>query len=109
MRPQALYTERTVNGKVYISFQGVKDSDLRAKVGPFTQANLAKLAYAQPQLFAVFCLYQGWILASKDEEGFAPLEEVECIAQDTAKRLLSAKISVSQVSGPDRVSSAHHP
>ena len=109
MRPQALYTERTVDGKVYISFRGVKDSDLRAKVGPFTQANLAKLAYAQPQLFAVFCLYQGWLLASKDEEGFAPLEEVEHIAQDTAKRLLPAEVSVSQVSGPDRVSSAHHP
>ena len=109
MRPQALYTERTVDGKVYISFQGVKDSDLRAKVGPFTQTNLAKLAYAQPQLFAVFCLYQGWILASKNEEGFAPLEEVERIAQDTAKRLLPAEVSVSQVSGPDRVSSAHHP
>lgn len=89
MRPQALYTERIVDGKHYISFQGITDKDIRRMTGPLVLANLRNLAYAQPQAFAVYLLYQGWVLARKDEDGFALLEEVEALARQTAKALLS--------------------
>jgi hypothetical protein len=88
MRPQALYTERVVDGKTYVSFSGVKDSDIKRMVGNLSFSHLKRLAYAQPETFSVFCLYQAWVMLPKDPDGFVPLESALSKAKEVAEAYL---------------------
>jgi hypothetical protein len=88
MRPQALYTERVVDGKTYVSFSGVKDSDIKRMVGNLSFSHLMRLAYSHPEVFSVFCLYQAWVMLPKDPDGFVPLESALAKAKEVAEAFL---------------------
>ncbi|UYB98443.1 hypothetical protein [Thermus phage P23-45] len=83
-----MYDERLVDGVTYISFARVKDADIKRMVGKLSVGHLVNLAYANPEVFAVFCLYQAWVLLPKDDEGFVPLPAALEKAKEVAESFL---------------------
>lgn len=79
-----------LDGRKMISFPAnVTVEQLRTLFGKLSLEHIAALAYKQPRLFALYCLYHGWMRTPKDAHGFAPLDLVEAEAANIAQNIRS--------------------